>query len=98
MNTKRKSKNLFASLLNQKMILKHLSPNSLTNKIDNTDTYVYGNQNLPLYGFFLSLKQNGFLVTLQQIAECHKVIAQFSDKVESEHDLCNYLVPHIRKK
>ncbi|TMU57460.1 hypothetical protein [Flagellimonas algicola] len=56
-----------------------------------------GKVHLPLYDFFLVLKQHNFLVTPQQITEANQVIKKYADKVKSEMELCNYLVPIFAK-
>ena len=48
---------------------------------------------LPLYDFFIALKQNNFLVTPQQITDANTIIAQYSDNVKDESELCDYLAP-----
>ena len=48
---------------------------------------------LPLYDFFIALKQNNFLVTPQQITDANNIIAQYSGNVKDESELCNFLSP-----
>jgi hypothetical protein len=52
-----------------------------------------GNDPLPLYNFFSSLKQNNFLVTPKQITDSNSIIAEYAPRVTNESELCNYLSP-----
>ncbi len=48
---------------------------------------------LPLQSFFLALKQNGFLVTPQQVVDANRIIGEFADDLRNEEELCLYLSP-----
>jgi hypothetical protein len=48
---------------------------------------------LPLQSFFLALKQNGFLVTPQQVVDANRIINEFADDLRNEEELCQYLSP-----
>jgi hypothetical protein len=52
-----------------------------------------GRYPLPLYDFFIALKQNNFLVTPGQISDSNSIIAQYAATVNNEQELCNYLAP-----
>jgi hypothetical protein len=48
---------------------------------------------LPLQSFFLALKQNGFLVTPQQMVDANRIINEFANDLRNEEELCLYLSP-----
>lgn len=50
-----------------------------------------GNTGLPLYDFFIALKQNNFSVSPKQITECNSIINEFAHQVKNEQELCAYL-------
>gem|GEM_PF-3368842 len=52
-----------------------------------------GKTYLPLYDFFIALKQNNFLVTPKQIIDSNSIVDRYSENVKNEHELCNYLSP-----
>ena len=55
--------------------------------------FTNGKINLPLYNFFIALKQNNFLVTPKQIADSNSIIDAYSESVQNEMELCHYLSP-----
>ena len=55
--------------------------------------YTNGEINLPLYNFFIVLKQNNFLVTPKQIIDSNSIIEEYSNTVKNEMELCQYLSP-----
>ena len=63
------------------------------NQQHTADVLQDGELQLPLYSFFITLKQNGFLVTPAQIVDSNAVIAEYAGKVNNEAELCNYLSP-----
>jgi acyl carrier protein len=48
---------------------------------------------LPLRPFYLSLKQNGFLITPGQMVDANRVIKQFAAEARNEEELCHFLSP-----
>ncbi len=52
-----------------------------------------GKINLPLYNFFIALKQHNFLVTPKQIIDSNSIIEEYSEQVKNELELCQYLSP-----
>jgi len=50
-----------------------------------------GNPVLPLYDFFIALKQNDFSVSPRQIADCNRIINEYAPQVQNEEALCAYL-------
>jgi CheY-like chemotaxis protein len=55
--------------------------------------YTNGKINLPLYNFFIALRQNNFLVTPKQIIDSNSIIEEYSERVQNEMELCQYLSP-----
>lgn len=58
-----------------------------------TVSHVQNGISLPLQAFFATLKQNGFLVTPEQIADANRLILFYAGRVGHEAELCRYLVP-----
>ncbi len=52
-----------------------------------------GKINLPLYNFFIVLKQHNFLVTPKQIIDSNSIIEEYSEQVQNEMELYQYLSP-----
>lgn len=64
--------------------------------VNTTDTIpvdVKGKTSLPLQNFFIVLKQNGFLVTPEQIIDATRVISEYSHQVQNENQLQYFLSP-----
>lgn len=61
------------------------------NSNDTSVTNGNGNPVLPLYDFFIVLKQNGFSVSPKQVADCNRVINAYAQQVQNEDELCAYL-------
>lgn len=55
--------------------------------------YTNGKVYLPLYNFFIALKQNNFLVTPKQIIDSNSIIKEYSERIQNEMELCQYLSP-----
>lgn len=65
----------------------------MANPDNKNEQAVTDNTQLPLYSFFVLLKQNGFSVTPRQITDSNKIISQYAPAVKNEDDLCDYLSP-----
>ncbi len=52
-----------------------------------------GGKKLPLYEFFMALKNNGFLVTPQQILDCNRILSEYAHRVTDEKELGNFICP-----
>lgn len=48
---------------------------------------------LPLADFYEALKDNGFLITVTQIAQANRIIVQYANQVKNSSELADYLSP-----